>query len=401
MSIIGGSGTAWWPNEQPAVRVSRAQLYELAWSAPMRQLAAELGVSDSGLAKALRQHGIPLPQPGYWNKLQAGKPVRRAPLPARTPGQDNLLLAHGTLADRFRSEPGAAESPDGPFASDDVAEDLDRLRLDTLKRIGKVTVPRKLERPHRALQTLLRRDDRRREKIAGSTYPRWELAPMFDQPVQARKLRIVNALMHALSPMGYHCEVRGEHEPSFRTTIGDHHVQVRIQHPGETTPTHPRHGDALPPPPKTPLRIELFPALPDGFPRMWEDGEFKLEAVLAEIAAAIVAAGEARYRLSIKERLEHLARMEAWREERRQEALAKRNQERLAALHRSAELLRTAQDLRLLIASVSAAIENGRSDLDPIALAEWKKWAAAEADRIDPVLSGQVDEHLIINPLRE
>jgi hypothetical protein len=401
MSIIGGSGASWWPNEQAAVRISRAQLYELAWSAPMRQLAAELGVSDSGLAKALRQHGIPLPPPGYWNKLQAGKPVRRALLPARKPGQDNLLSVRGALADRFRSELGSAESPDGPFASDDVPEDLSRLRFNTLKQIGKVTVPRKLERPHRALQALLRRDERRREKIAGSTYPRWELAPVFDQPHQARKLRIVNALMHALSSMGHHCEVWGEHEPSFRTKIGDHHVQVRIQHPGEEALTHSRHGDALSPAPETPLRIELFSALPEGFPRMWEDGEVKLEAVVAEIAATIVAAGEARYRLSIKERLEHVARMEAWREERRQEALAKRNQERLAALHRSAELLRTAQDLRSLIASVSAAIESGRSDLDPVALAEWKQWAAAEADRIDPVLSGQVDEHLIIKPLRE
>jgi hypothetical protein len=346
MALIGGSGASWWPSQQAEVRVSREQLYELAWSAPMRQLASEFGLSDSGLAKALRQHGIPLPQPGYWNKLHAGKPVRRTPLPARKPGQDSLLRVHGALADRFRAEPGAPESPEGPFATAAVPEDLDALRREVLKQIGKVSVSRKLDRPHRALQVLLRRDERRREKIATSAYPRWELAPVFDQPDQERKLRIVDALMHALAPMGYPCALWGEHEPSFRATVGDHDVQVGIQHPGEAARTHRRQGDALPSPPKSPLRIELLCALPEGFPRTWEDGAIKLETQVAEIAAAIVAAGEARYRLSIAERLEHQARMDAWREERRQEAMAKRNKERLEALHRSAEMLRQAEDLR-------------------------------------------------------
>ncbi|WP_404373781.1 hypothetical protein AB5I39_08700 [Sphingomonas sp. MMS24-J45] len=222
-----------------------------------------------------------------------------------------------------------------------------------------------------------------------------ELAPVFEQPDQQRKLRIVNALMHALAPMGYPCALWGEHEPSFRATVGDHDVQVRIHHPGETALTHRRQSDALPNPPKSPLCIELLPALPEGFPHMWEDGAVRLETRVAEIAATIVAAGEARYRLSISERLEHEARMNAWREERRQEALAKQNRERLEALHRSAEMLRQAEDLRALIGSVSAAIEKGHRSLDPAAFAKWRRWAAAEADRLDPVLSGQVDEHLI------
>lgn len=395
MTLIGDRGASWWPRDQVEVRASREQLYELAWSAPMRQLASEFELSDSGLAKALRQHGIPLPQQGYWNKLQAGKPVLRAPLPARKPGQDRLLLVHGALADRFRAEPTAPECPDGPFASEEVPEDLDQLRDNLLKRIGKITVSRKLDRPHRALQALLRRDQRRRGKIASSTYPRWELAPVFDQPGQERKLRVVNTLMHALARMGYSCVLWGEHEPSFRATVGDHDVEVRIQQPGEATQTHRRHGDTPPSPSKSPLRIELFPALPEGFPRMWEDGTVKLEALVAEIAAAIVAAGEARFRLSIAERLEHEARINAWREERRREASVKRNKERLEALRRSAEMLRQAEDLRALIASVSAAIEKGHRSLDPAAFAEWRQWATAEADRLDPVISGQVDEHLL------
>lgn len=285
MALIGGAGASWWPSQQAEVRVSRERLYDLAWSAPMRQLASEFGLSDSGLAKAFRLNGIPLPPQGYWNKLQAGKPVRRQSLPARKAGQDKLLVVRGALADRFRAEPDAPESPEGPFASNEVPEDLDQLRCEVLKRIGKITVSRTLERPHRALQTLLRRDERRREKIAEATYPTWELAPVFDQPDQERKLRIVNALMHALARMGYPSILWGEHEPSFRVTVGDHDIQVRILHPGEPTLPQRRHGDAMPSSPKAPLRIELFPSLPEGFPRMWEDGAVRLEALVAEIAA--------------------------------------------------------------------------------------------------------------------
>ena len=294
MVVIGNSANAWWPQQSSEVRVTREQLYELAWSAPMRQLAGEFGLSDNGLAKALRQHGIPLPPVGYWAKLQAGKPVRRIPLPARMPGQEKLLDVHGALADRFEAEAAQAESPDGPFASVLVPEDLDALRLGALEQIGKVVVPRTLDRPHRALHALLRRDQRRRDKVAAATYPRWELAPVFDAPDEMRKLRIANALMHALARLGHDCHIGGAQEPSFVAKIGDQQVRVKIGFPGETGSTHRRHGDALPAPSKKPLRVELSPSLPDGFPRSWEDSATKIESRLAEIAAAVVAAGEAR-----------------------------------------------------------------------------------------------------------
>ncbi|ATY32538.1 hypothetical protein [Sphingomonas psychrotolerans] len=258
-----------------------------------------------------------------------------------------------------------------------------------------VTPDGTLERPHQALRTLLRQDERRREKIATSTYPNWELAPIFDVPDAARKLRVANALMNALAKLGHPCKLGGVDLPSFHATVGDQDVHVKIHHPGAETATYRRHNDALPAPAKTPLTIELFPALPDGFPRLWHDDTEKLESKLSEVAAAVIAAGEARYRLGIVERLEHIARMEAWREEQRQEALVRRNKERLAALHRSAEMLRQANDLRALIAAVGTAMEKGHRSLDANVFVEWKSWAAAEADRLDPVISGQVDEHLL------
>ncbi|WP_244481086.1 hypothetical protein [Rhizobium sp. Leaf371] len=53
------------------------ELIAFAWSAPMRDLAGELDISDVGLRKQLSNYGVPLPPQGYWNKVHAGKPLNR------------------------------------------------------------------------------------------------------------------------------------------------------------------------------------------------------------------------------------------------------------------------------------------------------------------------------------
>lgn len=62
---------------------TRQELYDLVWSEPMRFLAKRYEISDRGLAKACEKSNIPVPERGYWNKLQAGKKVVKEPLPPR------------------------------------------------------------------------------------------------------------------------------------------------------------------------------------------------------------------------------------------------------------------------------------------------------------------------------
>jgi hypothetical protein len=59
--------------------MTRLQLYDLVWSKPMRDAAAEVGMSDVGLKKICLRHRVPVPRQGYWNKVNAGqKPKKRA-----------------------------------------------------------------------------------------------------------------------------------------------------------------------------------------------------------------------------------------------------------------------------------------------------------------------------------
>ena len=47
------------------VHVSPQTLIDFAWSAPMRDLAAKIGISDVGLKKLLKGHGIVTPLQGH------------------------------------------------------------------------------------------------------------------------------------------------------------------------------------------------------------------------------------------------------------------------------------------------------------------------------------------------
>ncbi|RUY87287.1 MULTISPECIES: hypothetical protein [unclassified Mesorhizobium] len=125
-----------------------------------------------------------------------------------------------------------------------------------------------------------------------------------------------------------------------------------------------------------------------------DDGEAKLESKIAEIAAAIIVAGEKKFRLSLREAEERAERERIEKEKQRQEWLVQLNQKRLQNLRTSGELLRQAEDIRALVERVRRAIDDGSADIDASALDAWQRWALTEADRIDPVRSGQILTHL-------
>ena len=127
----------------------------------------------------------------------------------------------------------------------------------------------------------------------------------------------------------------------------------------------------------------------------WQDDAVgKLETKIAEIVARIIVAGEARFRRGLKEAEEREEQHRRWQEQRRREEIERRNAERLKRLRNSGELLRQAEDLRVLIARVRGAVVAGSVGVDQRRLQEWERWASAEADRLDPILSGQIMTHL-------
>jgi len=58
------------------ITLPRSKLYKLVWTKPVREVAAEFGISDVALAKRCRAINIPLPGHGYRAKVQAGPKPR-------------------------------------------------------------------------------------------------------------------------------------------------------------------------------------------------------------------------------------------------------------------------------------------------------------------------------------
>ena len=78
------------------IRLSREDLYELAWSKPLSSLAQDFGISDVALAKRCRRLGIPIPGRGYWARVDAGQTPYRPKLPKREDQwQDQSALTVG------------------------------------------------------------------------------------------------------------------------------------------------------------------------------------------------------------------------------------------------------------------------------------------------------------------
>lgn len=379
------------------IRVSRGTLTAFAWSAPMRDLANRVGVSDVGLRKLLTGHGIVLPPQGHWNRVHAGRSVPEPPSPlGRRPGERQLLNLDARFGSVLACEPPA--DPDGPFASGMVPEDLDALRVATARKVGRVAQRTSLSPLHPGLSAITIRDERRREKAAREVQP-WAVArPLFDGALDQRRLRLLNTLFWVLRKQNVDADAHTRHgEIQAQATVGATPVTITLQPLGRAPQTQ-RWTPAVRSrelPAATPLVLEIGSGFGGVPTTSWSDEKAgAIETQLAKIVVEIVVTGEAAYRRSLREELNRLEAAVRARDERRRARLVQLDEERLASLRRSGDLLRQAQELRALIASVETAVREGSHEMSERELGAWSAWARGVADGIDPVMSGQVVEHL-------
>lgn len=366
-----------------------------AWSAPMRDLAAKVGISDVGLRKLLVSAGVILPPQGHWNRVHAGRKVPLPPKPKpRGPGESGRV----ELDKRFRGlVPEAGRIPeDGPFASAAVPEDLADLRKLELKAIGRVSVSRDLERAHPALGQLLKREAQRREKTETSHWP-WD-RPEWDGPLAQRQLRIFDALLKTLSKRGLSAWSRySQGELQVYVTIGPRHFQLGFSKSGH------RGGERAPSrelPASTKLALSVDYKSRGGLTTTWSDGAQQLEKQIVSIAADIIVLGEDAFRHGLVEQREWEEQRRRWADEARRAELKRLEEKRLTDLRASGELLRQAEEIRALVARVGASARRGNaSGVSEAQLARWEAWALVQADSLDPVLSGQVLTHLVVPEL--
>jgi hypothetical protein len=380
-------------------RFTRNELYDLVWSEPMKTLATKFELSDVGLAKTCRKHDVPLPPRGYWAKLRAGKAVNRAPLPDRGLG----------MSEHVELGTGRSSCSRPPMSDDDIlaaqvlplvfTKSLDELESEVRLQIGRVSIPRSLQKPHRFIGRLLDADEARSEKVANGRFPILWDRPKFESPFEKRRLRMVSGLFVALERLGAKPHSPDKEGRGLSVQVNGQSVALWVDDAAKKVERHIwQHEDIRNPSGR--LKVALPGWSVDGEEHSaWEDNEDgKVEIHAKEIVAEVLLTAERQYRSScdnhnnwLLERkaqiLENrrLGKEEADRRER--ERLVKLEQDRIDGLLAGAVAFQKADTIRRYVADVEKRVLDGADTSGNPIVGQWAAWARAQADKIDPVIS--------------
>lgn len=91
--------------EMKKLTFQRDQLYKEVWSTPMTHLADKYGITYDQLKKVCRELEIPLPDRGYWPKVQNGKEVKGIDLPGSDKDMITLNITDTIISEGKKKKP--------------------------------------------------------------------------------------------------------------------------------------------------------------------------------------------------------------------------------------------------------------------------------------------------------
>ena len=378
-----------------AKRLSRKELYELVWSEPMKILAPRFGISDVALKKACTRAEIPTPGLGHWAKKAARKGTSQVVLAERPPGMDDEVVVGagvGYWHSGWSEEELLAALPPRP----EFEEPIESVRERIAKTVGKLTVPREVRLWHPAIDKLLKEDEQRRERQRASSYPSSWDAPLFDTPLERRRLRVLNSLVLATGMMNGKLAISDHEGRSIEFSFYQRRVGIRLDQLRRAK----RRGHAAnsPDADEAKLSLSILESSHSENERIaWQDDEQgKVETRIAEIAIQIILTAELQYRegtirshewrVQRKGELEEEEREKKCQAERAERERQKRlEQARIDRLLKSAAAFQRAEVIRKYVEAIRSA-QTDNSACSREELEGWSQWALAEADRIDPVV---------------
>lgn len=363
------------------VRIERQTLYEEVWAEPMLQLAKRYNISDVGLKKVCVKLCIPVPPRGYWAKVEAGKPVRKATLPMPSQGKDHAWI--GKKRD--------------PFAGEYRQVDAKQLAVDRSKAGVRVVVSERLLRPHCLVLATIKRE----KSLRSRTPPPWRdlpagLAIRVSRGQFDRAMRIADALVKTLEVEGHRVDVTPKGET--QVTIFGEQIGIRLEEKTCSTPHDLTQAEITRKkkepwysPPKWDstysgdlvIRLEGYA---ENLRKSWGDGKTqRVEDLLDEVVVGIVAVADA-----LRARTLYWAESARKRHEEAERAAEIERREKLAEHRRDLmfQLARRHSDEQCSRDFIAAVYRVARDEADPVIrerLHEWLAWAGVECDRVDPV----------------
>jgi len=355
------------------IEFTREELYNLVWSEPMSRLAKKYNISDNGLRKICKKHSIPMPQLGYWQKIQYGYKVVKTKLPPIAKDQGSINL-------RYRDDDGNYVENEKTPKSILKEEYLNNPKLP-------LKVPERLTNPDplvvQAQNSLLSKKNERfiyhgfvetksselKIKVAPSNIP--------------RALRFMDAFIKLLYARGHKIDYK---HGRVNGLIYGVHFEFGLREKSTVT----KVLDPYPNQVYSPSGIFVFSSNPYNT-KDWTDGKVLIEEKLLDILIYIELKCK---RLSdIWAENERKRQIELEAEQKRKELLARKQ----AELNAVADLLNQAirlQHAHFMREYVEIVAQNAQKNLNLNAeLNDWLSWAKHKIDWYDPLI--QVEDDLL------
>lgn len=373
---------------------TRQELYDLVWSEPMIKLGARYGVSGNGLAKACRRANIPVPERGYWAKLQAGHKSQKTPLPPAKADTPTRVTIQPPIPRPTTAEP--------LHVAASVQEKVDSAR----KSGSAITVPATLSNPHRIIESWLQDD--RRERRESRRHDSWFATRkgIDEADLDKRRLRILSALFKALEVRGYKLTAGDSRYNNVRIGLGQENLEIQLEERIQQVRRQINDRDGAKHSyfsrdqkwtqekvPTGELILKIKEERRYGLSKEWRESENEpLEGKLNDVVAQVAGMFEELRLRRQREAEEQQRRWKIEEERRRAQMERKRESIRFNRLLGSCKNWRTAAEIRALVAAVEA---EPHAITEKEKFATWKSWALGHADRIDPLRSDELFDQTV------
>jgi hypothetical protein len=361
--------------------LTRAELHSLVWQKAMIHVAADFGITGTGLAKICDRHKIPCPPRGHWAKLAVGRAMKPMPLPPAPKGaSDRIAIQASEPRARYPKPEPVAEAVKAVATVPEVTDDPKELH----------PVIRSWIAEHRRLQRERTAENNRHRGRDQMFWQRPEIVDLTERDLY--RFRVTSALFKGLEKAGAKIEeapVTGRIKIRIGKQVLAFSVVEKLSRgiarkdtpPWTAFPEHHQSGLTS----SGFLRISVTTHLDPKPPEWIETANSRMDSMLPEIVAALLSSGPVLDRMD-QERLDRERRYAEEQARAREEARLREIDKRcFKALSDLSDSWREAQNLRRFIDELERrATEQGQAEIEGKSLEEWIGWARKKAEALDP-----------------
>jgi hypothetical protein len=364
----------------------RSELYDLVWSRPMTEVAAEFDLSDVGLKKICKAAYVPTPPLGYWAKVKSGKRATKATLPTLYPFQSQLVRMGSKNRYGYEIEPELSDAEIAVMALPDpprFENSLEEYKQIIEAFVPKISIPTKLTKVH----SVAKRLSDAQNALVKQKYSLDK--PKYDHPNGAKVFSALNSLFFYFEGLGFRVRMHGPRSQSLSIDMDGQYHHFRLVSLDDPNGFRRKRGAA---------------GMNFGFAwtyeewHMAEDRSYReyvdltpdvLRDLAIELFVEIESARrrslEWRFERKVEEKNDAISRIKAKRDaeaKQLREAIERQVLKRFELMNESLLLISKSDQIRELIASLDKKIGNAKKPVTNYS--KWRSWAEHQANSMDP-----------------